>query len=279
MPLTGSGLTSLTFRPVDPLPELTCTRTNPIVSPMRTLFLADAHLRRPDDANYRRMLAHLDAQCGHVDCLVLLGDIFDFWIGNGRVIEDHAPMIDALERLRQHGAQLVYVEGNHDFHLGPVFTERLNCRVLPDGGTLEIDGRKVYLAHGDLANPRDTGYLWLRRFLRSALIAFLIRNLPTTLLESIAKLASRESRKTSGEKRHRWPARDLLVAFARKHLAAGHQAVVTGHFHQPFHEKLGEGELVALGDWIEQYSYAVCENGVFHLATYAPADDTADSPA
>jgi len=89
---------------------------------MRAIFLADAHLRKPGDHNYLMMLDFLDEQCGKTDILVLLGDIFEFWIGKNSVITDYVPLIDALERLHQQGTKLVYVEGNHDFHLGPVFT-------------------------------------------------------------------------------------------------------------------------------------------------------------
>ncbi|MGD9343377.1 MAG: UDP-2,3-diacylglucosamine diphosphatase [Desulfuromonadales bacterium] len=234
---------------------------------MRAIFVADAHLRKPGDRNYLRMLDFLEEQRGKTDMLVLLGDIFEFWIGKSTVIADHVPLIDALERLHQQGTQLVYVEGNHDFHLGPVFTERLACRVFPDGGSIELDGMKVYLAHGDLANPDDAGYRRLRSFFRSDLVRFLIRVLPSVMLQSIAVLAGSLSKKSLGGQRDR-PAREVLKPYAETLLAAGHQAVVSGHFHQPFHEKLGDGELIALGDWITQFSYAVYENRTFTLASY-----------
>ncbi len=243
---------------------------------MRAIFVADAHLRKPGDRNYLRMLDFLEEQRGKTDMLVLLGDIFEFWIGKSTVIADHVPLIDALERLHQQGTQLVYVEGNHDFHLGPVFTERLACRVFPDGGSIELDGMKVYLAHGDLANPDDAGYRLLRSFFRSDLVRFLIRVLPNVMLQSIAVLAGSLSKKSLGGQRDR-PAREVLKPYAETLLAAGHQAVVSGHFHQPFHEKLGDGELIALGDWITQFSYAVYENRTFTLASYratASADAT-----
>jgi UDP-2,3-diacylglucosamine hydrolase len=243
---------------------------------MRAIFVADAHLRKPGDRNYLRMLDFLEEQRGKTDMLVLLGDIFEFWIGKSTVIADHVPLIDALERLHQQGTQLVYVEGNHDFHLGPVFTERLACRVFPDGGSIELDGMKVYLAHGDLANPDDTGYRLLRSFFRSDLVRFLIRVLPNVMLQSIAVLAGSLSKKSLGGQRDR-PARGVLKPYAETLLAAGHQAVVSGHFHQPFHEKLGDGELIALGDWITQFSYAVYENRTFTLTSYratASADAT-----
>ena len=241
---------------------------------MRAIFLADAHLRKPGDHNYRMMLDFLDEQCGTTDILVLLGDIFEFWIGKNSVITDYVPLVDALERLHQQGTKLVYVEGNHDFHLGPVFTRRLECLVFPDGGSIDLDGKKVFLAHGDLANPDDAGYRLLRSFFRSDLVRFLIRILPNVMLQSIAVLAGSLSKKSLGGQRDR-PAREVLKPYAETLLAAGHQAVVSGHFHQPFHEKLGDGEHIALGDWITQFSYAVYENHAFALKTYP--GDTAPS--
>ncbi len=241
---------------------------------MRAIFIADAHLCKPADPNYQTMLAFLEEQRGKTDLLILLGDIFEFWIGKATVVDDYAPLIDALERMHQQGTRLVYVEGNHDFHLGPVFTQRLNCRVLPDGGSIELDGRQIFLAHGDLANPDDTGYRRLRKFLRSGLIRTLLRIVPNRVIMAIAARGSYESRKSSGERRTRWPAREILRPYAEGILAAGHQAIVTGHYHQPFQEKLAHGELIALGDWISQYSYAVYENHGFTLKSYPAGSAT-----
>ncbi|MGK2945079.1 MAG: UDP-2,3-diacylglucosamine diphosphatase [Desulfuromonadales bacterium] len=238
---------------------------------MRALFLADAHLCKPSDPNYRTLLAFLEEQCGKTDRLILLGDIFEFWIGKTTVVADYAPLIDALERMHQQGTKLVYVEGNHDFHLGPVFTDRLNCQVFPDGGSIDLDGKKVFLAHGDLANPDDAGYRLLRKVLRSSLIRVLLRIVPNSLIMAIANRGSDKSRKSSGALRNRWSAHEIIKPYAEAILAAGHQAVVTGHFHQPFHEKLGDGELIALGDWITQYSYAVYEDHAFALKSYPAA--------
>jgi UDP-2,3-diacylglucosamine hydrolase len=235
---------------------------------MRAIFLADAHLCKPTDPNYRALSTFLKEQLGRTDMLVLLGDIFEFWIGKDTPPAEHASLIDCLEEMAKQGTKLVYVEGNHDFHLGPVFTQRLNCQVLPDGGKIEIDDKKVYLAHGDLANPNDLGYRRLRKFLRSGFIRSLIRSLPNRLLMFIAARASYESRKSSSEKRYRWPAQDILKPYAESIIASGHDVVVTAHFHQPFHEKVGDGELIALGDWISQFSYAVYEDKSFTLTDY-----------
>jgi UDP-2,3-diacylglucosamine hydrolase len=245
---------------------------------MRAIFLADAHLSKPADPNYRALLAFLEEQCGKVDLLVLLGDIFEFWIGKAKVVADYVPLIDCLERLRHQGTRLVYVEGNHDFHLGPVFTRRLGCQVFPDGGAIELDGLQVFLTHGDLANPDDVSYRLLRKMLRNGLLQRLIRVIPSGLSMAIANRASFESRKNSAERHLRWPARTVLQPFVQAILAKGYQAVVTGHYHQPYHEKIGDGEHIALGDWITQYSYAVYEDRVFSLHNYS-AEPAATSGA
>ena len=80
-------------------------------------------------------------------------------------------------RLREAGTEIVFVEGNHDFHLGPFFRETLGCRVLPDGGAVEIDGRRVYLAHGDLVDSTDRGYRLLRRLSAQPLVRNLVQGL------------------------------------------------------------------------------------------------------
>jgi len=238
---------------------------------MRAVFLADAHLRQPSDANYRALLAFLAEQEGRTDILALLGDICEFLVGRpGSLLPAYEPLFQALARLQRSGTRLIYVEGNHDFHVAPCFGPSLPCRVLPDGGALELDGRRVLLAHGDLANPADRGYRLLRRVLRSTPVRLLIRTLPPGLTWRIAERCSQASRRSRPEKSRRWPARQILLAFAAARLAEGYQAVVTGHFHQPFQERVDGGELIALGDWITEYSYAVWENDRFRLDSYPP---------
>jgi UDP-2,3-diacylglucosamine hydrolase len=238
---------------------------------MRALFLADAHLNNPDDPNYQYLLSFLEGQLGRVDTLVLLGDIFEFWVGyRHTVFAAYIPILELLDRYRRKGTQLVFVEGNHDFHLGAYFRDHLGARVLPEGGGIELNGQKVFLAHGDLANPEDRGYRVLRRILRSLPVRLLIRILPPDLVWDIAARASRQSKLSRHKKDRRGPIREILLKYALAIKSRGYRVIVTGHFHQPFHEIMDDHELVALGDWINQFSYAVCEDGRFELKVYSP---------
>ncbi len=238
---------------------------------MRDIFIADAHLLDPTDENYRLLLVFLEAQRGQVRNLFLMGDIFEFWVGyRHAVFAPYVPILEALRQMREAGAQIIYVEGNHDFHMGPYFEQTLSCQVLPDGGAFQIDGRRIYIAHGDLVNPQDKGYRLLRRVLRSAPLRWLMALLPPDWTWGIARWASSLSNKSHATKQERWVPRQMLLAHAKERFDEGYSAVVTGHFHAPLHEVKGQGTILALGDWIDQYSYGVYEDGKFWLESYKP---------
>lgn len=251
---------------------LTCLPALPIVQGMRAVFLADAHLCHPDDANYRALLAFLAEQEGRTGLVGLLGDICEFLVGHPRRLPSrYEPLFAALSRLQAGGTRLVWVEGNHDFHLAPLFPRRFPCQVLPDGGTIELDGQRLCLVHGDQANPADHGYRRLRALLRSQPVRILARLLPAPVLEGVADRMGRSSRRRRGGRDQRWPARELLPAYAAGLLGDDCRALICGHFHQPFTEHLPQGRLVALGDWITDYSYALWQDGDLSLERYPPA--------
>lgn len=236
---------------------------------MRDIFIADAHLRYPSDSNYQRLLAFLARQQGHVRTLYLLGDIFEFCVGYRHVVySDHIPLLSSLENLRQSGTRIVWVEGNHDFNLGQHFAESVGCTVLPDGGIVQIDDIKVFIGHGDLADPNDRGYRLLRRFWRSGLNRFLCSWVHPDRIRGIADWAGKNS---AGKKRPARPQADLgrlLGAYAKSKFADGCQVVITGHYHTPLFEQTDDGIIIALGDWIDNSSYAVYENGKFSLEEF-----------
>ena len=238
---------------------------------MKTLFIADAHLKSPRDRNYRALLDFLAAQLHAVDRLVLLGDIFEFWVGyRHTVFANYVPLLAMFARYREKGIEICYVEGNHDFHLGPYFRDHLGIKIFPDGGDIKLDDREVRIVHGDLANSADRGYLMLRKVLRSSPMRWLLRIVPPDLAWRIAVAASRQSQKSRPQKNRQRPVRDILLDYARGIHREGYDVVVTGHFHQPFHIREESFELIALGDWISQFSYATAENGRFELQSYQP---------
>jgi UDP-2,3-diacylglucosamine hydrolase len=241
---------------------------------MRNIFIADAHLRLPADENYRRFLRFLQTLEGKTDTLFILGDLFEFWIGYPRLAFPHyGPVVEALRRLRRTGTDIVYFEGNHDFHMGKVFTDDLGARVYSGPATLIIDGRTVCLCHGDQINTRDFGYRLLRSILHSPLTKCLTRVVPPAGAAALARYLGGRSRANHGARRLRWDFASLARQYAAERFADGCDLVVTGHFHLPLLEKTAEDGnervLLCLGDWITHYTYGEMVAGFVSLETFS----------
>lgn len=233
---------------------------------MRAIFLADAHLRQPQDQNYRKMLSFLEQQ-RDLDGLFLLGDIFEFWLGYRHLaFTNYIPLLEQLRRLRMSGTRLFFVEGNHDFNLGPYFSDTLECTIIRDQQMIDWGGQKLLLCHGDLL-LNDPGYQRLRAFWRSRLVRMLARIIHPDPVWEFGIWLSNKGRRHQGQDQ-RWDPSPLLLPFASQQFAAGADLVFCGHFHHPLlHEEQGR-HLVAVGDWISQFSYAELLDGRISLHSY-----------
>jgi UDP-2,3-diacylglucosamine hydrolase len=238
---------------------------------MRKVFIADAHLKEPHDENYRTLLRFLATLPGNTDTLFILGDLFEFLIGYPLpVFPQYAPIIEQLLNLTRNGVRIIYFEGNHDFHLGSLFTEELRAEVHRGPAVMNLDGKTVYLCHGDQVNRLDHGYRLLRAILHSALAKRLIPLVPASLVAAIAAFMSRNSSRKHGERQRRWDYAGLLREFAAARFREGCDVVISGHFHLPFAKRSASDgkELVSLGDWISQFSYAEWRDGEITLKTF-----------
>jgi UDP-2,3-diacylglucosamine hydrolase len=241
---------------------------------MRAIFIADAHLKNEQDDNYRCFLQFLDGLCGSIDALFILGDLFEFWIGHRSMpFQQYQPVLEKLRHLRANGTEIHYFEGNHDFHLGPYFTETIKANVYRSATVLRLDGKKVYACHGDQINDRDFGYRLLRFALHNRITGIIAPFVPPRITIGIADRMARSSKRKYSKRESRWNYHAILRAFAARRFAEGCDTVITGHFHVPLLERSGPHEnlvTVSLGDWIHRYSYAEWENGSVRLKTYQP---------
>ena len=236
---------------------------------MRKIFIADAHLRRPEDANYRTLIRFLETLPSDTDTLFLLGDIFEFWIGNPKPVYNHyREIIDCLKGVRGRGVRIVYFEGNHDFHLARFFEEQLQAEVYRKGAVLDIGSNRVYLCHGDQINRADYRYRTFRLLLHNPVVKALVPVFSRRLADHAAATLSRRSSKRHVYRRTRWDYRVILDTFAGKRFASGCDVVITGHYHLPMLKREPGRLFVSLGDWITQYSYAQWLDGEITLESF-----------
>jgi UDP-2,3-diacylglucosamine hydrolase len=235
---------------------------------MKYYFLSDAHLLEPSDTNYQKLLTFLQSREEESCSIYFLGDIFHFWVGyRHAVFSTYIPILQQLQRLRLNNIDLCFFEGNHDFHMGEFFREKLGCRVIEGSATLEVGGRRIFATHGDLMDESDRSYRMLRKFLRSVPSHWIIRHLHPDRTWNIALWASRQSQKKQAARKN-WDPETMLTRHASLRFAENHDAVLTGHIHFPWHQETDQGTIISLGDWINQFTYAVLEDGSFSLESF-----------
>jgi UDP-2,3-diacylglucosamine hydrolase len=242
---------------------------------MRAIFIADAHLASPEALNFRLLLRFLGELEGQLDTLYIVGDLFDFWLGfPSQPFTQYNQILDALDRLVKRGCRLVYYEGNHDFHLGDVFSQRLHAEIHPGPSIELVQGKRLYICHGDQINRDDHGYLLLRFLFRTALVAAAVRHFPLAWAEKIRKFLQKRSRAGYAIKTSRWDYRQLLLDFSATVQSKGCDGLIAGHFHLALHEQSPETSftLLSLGDWMGQFTYGEMIDGELRLMIYRAVD-------
>lgn len=194
------------------------------------VFVGDVHLER-DDAALSDFVGFLKAVGQHASRVVLIGDLFNIWVGRPELEAPHqSAVLSSLRRLRARGTVVRYLEGNRDYRIadgyaGDAFDDST------DGGIEERHGGvSLFATHGDLVNPRDRQYRAWRAFSRATPVWAAFQLLPRRRRVRIAEGLERRFRSTNIDFKSTIPEDDIR-AFAAPRFAAGHDAVVLGHFH------------------------------------------------
>jgi len=238
---------------------------------METLFLSDVHLglgtRSEERAKEDRLLAFLEAARPSTEELYILGDLFDLWFEYRTVIPNgFHRTLSAIQRYTDGGIPVNFLTGNHDFWMGDFFETELGVSVLTDPTEVTVQGKRVYLHHGDGLGLNDPGYRFIKPILRSRLSIKLYRWLHPDIGVRLARGSSRSSRAYTSAKD--FGEDEGMIEHATAKIAAGADVVVMGHRHVPVLRQIGTGVYVNLGDWITHNSYGCMAGGVMHLRTW-----------
>lgn len=195
--------------------------------------IADLHLDvGPSGGESREFLEFLARLRGHPR-LVILGDLFDAWIGPAQLeLAAAQRVVAALRALADSGTRLEIVHGNRDFLLEQRFEAASGARVHPHGFVAELDGgARTLFVHGDEFCTLDSGYQRLKRVLRSRPLLWAAPRLPRSLALGVARRLRKASVsalavKPSEEKQQQ------LAAVGQWAAAAQCSVVVCGHAHE-----------------------------------------------
>ncbi|GJL82080.1 MAG: UDP-2,3-diacylglucosamine hydrolase [marine bacterium B5-7] len=139
----------------------------------RAEFISDLHLgaEHPDIAQrFKAWLGHHGKNNeNNLDVLFILGDLFEFWIGDDAAETcGYSEMVELLERFTDASGCTVYLmHGNRDFLIGNDFCQQTGCTLLPDPCYLEISGHTILLSHGDAYCTDDTEHQQFRQMVHN----------------------------------------------------------------------------------------------------------------
>ncbi len=232
-----------------------------------TLFLSDMHLSPERPEALRAFHAFAAGPAREAAAVYMLGDIFDWWVGDDQVrVPFVAEVVRSMRALSDAGVPLFLGRGNRDFLMGERLARAAGAALLPDESVLDLHGVRTAIMHGDELCTDDVDYQAYRARMHDPAVQARLLRLPYFVRRIIAAYLRRRSRDTKALKPESiMDVTPAAVADAfRRHDA---RRIVHGHTHRPArHEHEVDGstrERYVLADWHDRGQYlAIDASGV-----------------
>ncbi len=193
--------------------------------------------------------------------LYLVGDIFDFWFEYSTVVpKGYIRFLGKLAELADLGIKITLFKGNHDMWMFGYLKDELKAEIISNEKVINLNGKSVYIHHGDGLGPGDSKYKFLKKIFRSSLCQWLFARLHPNLGIGIAQRWSKHSRiSNNAEEKFLGEENEWLIVYAKEILEKQHYDLfIFGHRHLPYDIQLkNSSRIINLGEWINYHTYAV----------------------
>jgi UDP-2,3-diacylglucosamine hydrolase len=231
-------------------------------------FISDIHLglqsKSEEDEKEKKLVNFLKFVESNCDELFIVGDLFDYWFEYKRVYQKgFYRTLNALKDLSERNIKFHYFIGNHDFLHRDFFEKEFNAIMHSDALSIELNGKKFFIAHGDGLVSNDTGYNILKWILRNRFFQWLYSLLHPDLGIAIASKTSKSSRVYTEKKDYGQV--DGLFEAAKKKIDEGFDYIIFGHLHKRLVVSYNQGTYINLGSWLDKPCYGVFKNQKFEI--------------
>ena len=239
---------------------------------MKYIITSDFHLKfyeNEDDKQRRsRIEKFLMSLIGNIDGLILAGDIFDLWVEwDNVIIMNYFNTLKIFSLLKESGCRLVYLSGNHDFWLGKFLKEEIGFEIYKDNFTDTINGKQLFISHGDLYTKNDFRYKFFRRLLRLNVIEKIFKLLHPDIALKIGRSLSRTSRNRKTSHKLSAKKEEGLLLKAKK-LQKKYDLIIFAHTHNPLEINMLDSKYFNCGDWLYNNSYVYFDEYLTELRYY-----------
>ena len=220
----------------------------------KTYFIADLHLSENRPHLLALFRQFMQEQAPEAEKLYILGDLFDFWIGDDEQSDLISEVQQLIRHLTEQGVPCYFQHGNRDFLIGKKFANACGLTLLPTYQVIDLYGTPTLLCHGDTLCVDDVKYQQYRKKVHQKWRQWLFLHLP---LKVRLKIAEKIRAKSHQDKQLKsTEIMDVNAAFVQKILAQFHVTqMIHGHTHrQKHHEIPPHFHRIVLGDWGETSS-------------------------
>jgi UDP-2,3-diacylglucosamine hydrolase len=231
---------------------------------MAALFISDLHLAESRPQLARLFFDFLDDKVkGKAAALYILGDLFEYWVGDEDIDQPfNRRIVDAIRVTAGSGVKVFVMHGNRDFLLGKRFCKESGAMLLDDPTLIDLDGTPTLLTHGDAFCTDDLAYQRYRNIVRHPVWQKLLLWLPAAVRRAIAQAIrnrSESDKQTKSDAIMDVNAGAVDGAFK----AHGFPRMIHGHTHRPAHHQHTLGghacERWVLQDWYQTGGYLQCD--------------------
>lgn len=220
------------------------TEVEPLKDPV---IISDLHLSPTKPKTIMAFVRFMKGEALRHSELVILGDLFDFWLGDDAHPEE-GPVLALLRLHAASGRRVLIMPGNRDVVLGEGLTRSIGAELLHDPIIVDIKGRKVLLAHGDQWCLRDVPYQEFRKITHDP--EWQRKMLARTVEERIEVVKEARTRSETEKVEKSLEMMDVVErAVAYDVEKAGVDLVIHGHTHRPAAHILDNYERWVIPDW------------------------------
>jgi UDP-2,3-diacylglucosamine hydrolase len=238
-------------------------------------FASDFHLGLPAGSppveREKKVVSWLNIIAPEAKAIYLIGDIFDFWWEYKLVVpKGFTRFLGTISAITDSGIPVHFFTGNHDMWVGDYLIKECGVIIHTSPVTKSFDGKKIHLAHGEGLGTTDFWYKILLSIFHNRPLRAMYSALHPSIGMGFGHSWSLSSRLGKGiTKEFLGEEKEDLIRYAKNVLQTENvDYFIFGHRHLAMTYKLNDGvEIVFLGDWIRNGSYAEWYNDTLTFRT------------
>ena len=222
------------------------------------IFISDLHLDESRPRIVAQFEQFLEEVAPRADALYILGDLFEYWVGDDSITLPFPARIAARLKAASARVPISFMQGNRDFVAAVGFAAGTGTTLIADPTEIDLYGTRTLLMHGDTLCTDDAAYQAFRRQVRDP--RWQAAALARPIEERIA-IAQDLRLKSEGAKQGKAMAiMDVAPATVEQAFRdSGCTLMIHGHTHRParhvHHVDGSERVRWVLADWYDRGSY------------------------